>query len=268
MYSFRMRGLLVLLTFVALAPANGQDAPGWIRGIVRSAGDSSALIGVEVRLVEHQQSVMSGAGGAFGLGPVPAGRWRIELRRIGFAPLDTIVEASDQSAKPLTLFLRATAQTLDTVNVSAAGRLNRAGSLPEFDARRAHGTGRYLDAAQLRAEDERSFTEVLRSRIPGLMLEMNPTGVYAYSPSQQPPGALYGSNAGKRPCYVQVAVDGVMIYQQTHNSDPGDTPPDLSQILTRSLDGVEYYSQPSRTPPEFKTPGSQCGTLVLWTRRR
>jgi hypothetical protein len=68
-----------------------------------------------------------------------------------------------------------------------------------------------------------------------------------------------------KPCYTQIIVDRVVVYQAT---DPGVDPPDISEYLTRSLDGVEYYSSPSRTPPEFRTTGAACGTLVLWTRRR
>lgn len=116
--------------------------------------------------------------------------------------------------------------------------------------------------------DSRDFTDVLRTRMPGLLFRTTAYGVWAYSSSQQAPQALNTMRKGNigQPCYTQIVVDRVVVYQAT--DDRVISPPDVSEYLTRSLDGVEYYSSPSRTPPEFRTAGAACGTLVLWTRRR
>ncbi|HJQ21674.1 MAG TPA: hypothetical protein VJ867_15100 [Gemmatimonadaceae bacterium] len=169
--------------------------------------------------------------------------------------------------------VRLAAQTptpLPPITTSAPAVDAEAGALPDFEARRAKAAGRFITREQLRKEEERTLTDVLRAHLSGIAFQYGATGMYAYNPTQQPPGALNASasNAGRTPCYVQLVVDGTTIYQQSSGSAAADTPPDMSEYAPRTLDGVEYYSSPSRTPAEFRTNGASCGTLVLWTRRR
>jgi len=65
---------------------------------------------------------------------------------------------------------------------------------------------------------------------------------------------------------VQIFLDGVKIFGQ--GPDKNETPPNLDELLVRNLEAIEFYSSPSRTPPEFQTLTAQCGTLVIWTRQR
>jgi len=224
-----------------------------------------ALGGVEIRIAELHLAMTSDSRGTFAFDHIPSGRWHVAPRRIGYASIDTAVDVANAPPPTLAFTLRALPQELDTVNVSA--RLHSSAEIPEFEARRAHATGRFLTRDDLRANDDRGFVDVLRSRVPGLAFQITAYGVRAYSPTQQAPGALNSRNrdAGK-PCYTQIVVDGIVVYQVAMTG--GDPPPDLSEFLTRSLDGVEYYSSPSRTPQEPRTTGAACGRLVLWTRRR
>lgn len=253
-------GMLSLL----LATASARAQTEAIRGVVRREDDSTAIAGVVVRLPELQRAATSDAHGAFRFAGVPAGRWVLEIRRIGFTQLDTVVRVPDQSAATFTFVLNVAPRSLDTVSVHA--RLPSSATISEFERRRTHETGHFITREQLRAMDDRNFVDVLRARMPGILFLRSPTGVWAYSPSQQAPQALY-SGRGK-PCYTQIVVDGVMVYSPTDRLGPGVDPPDISEYLTPALDAVEYYSSPSRTPPEFRTSGAQCGTLALWTRRR
>ena len=256
-------GMFALLS--AAGSAGGQTAADAIRGAVRRGDDSTVVAAVDVRIPELHLATISNARGEFQLAHVPTGRWRLELRRIGFTPLDTLVDASGDSAVVLALRLNVSPTSLDTVNVAA--RLSSEATIPEFEERREHATGRFIARDELRGMDDRDFIDVLRARVPGLQFQRSPYGVWAYSPSQQAPQALNAANpkAGQ-PCYTQIIVDRVVMYQATDISRVD--PPDISEYLTRSLDGVEYYASPSRTPPEFRTSGAPCGTLVLWTRRR
>lgn len=243
-----------------LAAASARAQTDAIRGAIRRGDDSTAIASVAVRLPELHLATTSDAHGEFRFSHVPAGRWLLELRRIGFAQLDTIVRASDDSDNVVALVLNAAPPSLDTVNVSA--RAPTMGTIPEFEARRSHATGRFITMPELRGMDDRNFIDVLRARLPGLLFQRSAYGMWAYSVSQQAPQALRST----RPCYTQIIVDRVVVYQPTDL--PGVDPPDVSEYLTRSLDGVEYYASPSRTPVEFRGPGATCGTLVLWTRRR
>lgn len=251
-----LRGLALIVPAVS---ARGQT--DGIRGTVRRADDSTIVAGVEVRIPELRLTATSDVRGEFRFSDVPAGRWLLRLRRIGFTRLDTVVVAQHEPGVALTFRLNAVPPSLDTVDVLA--RLPSTAMIPEFEARRTYATGRFITRDELRAMDDRNFIDVLRAHMPGLSLQRAPYGTWAYSPSQQAPKALLRKDS--KPCYTQIIVDRVVVYQAT---DPGVDPPDISEYLTRSLDGVEYYSSPSRTPPEFRTTGAACGTLVLWTRRR
>lgn len=145
-----------------------------------------------------------------------------------------------------------------------AGRrpdVDRPGTIPEFEARRARGIGRFITAAELRQLDERPFTGVLRTRLSSLAQQNGAGGVNLYNRSQMPPKALLAGGSSR--CFVQIVMDGVLIYSMSG----ADSPPDVSEFLTRNFDGVEYYGSVSETPAEYRSPGAACGTLILWSRR-
>jgi hypothetical protein len=266
MIQARLRVTLVAL-LAAVAGAEAQSTGATVAGTVRGSRDSAGLRGVEARFPQLQLATFSNAQGAFSFARVPDGTWTLQLRRVGFEPLDTTLNVATLPAHGVDFTMRALPQQLDTMSVSAEGE--SPGRIAEFEQRRARGIGVFLSREDLRANDERALADVLRSRVPGLALQVGAYGVYAFSRSQQPPGALKskGGNAA-RPCYSQVIVDGITLYQQDNGTGSAGDPPDISQFLVRSLDGIEYYSGPSRTPPEFRAMGATCGTLVLWSRRR
>lgn len=176
-------GFGILASLIGVTSAHGQT--DGMRGAVRRSDDSTAVAGVGVRLAELRLATTSNARGTFQFARVPVGRWLLQLRRIGFTPLDTPVEMSVQSRVVLALVLNAAPPSLDTVNVTA--RLPSTATIPEFTWRRDHATGRYITRDELRAMDHRDFIEVLRARVPGLLFQRAARGVWAYSPSQQAP---------------------------------------------------------------------------------
>lgn len=150
---------------------------------------------------------------------------------------------------------------LDTVTITAVGE--NAGFIHEFEARRVRGSGKFITAKEMREFDDRSFIEVLRTRFSGLAMQTGATGTFLYSRGQQPPRALT-DNANK-PCFVQLVMDGVMIFTM----GPADaSPPDIAELLTRNFDAAEYYSSAATTPPEYRSTGAICGTVILWSRRQ
>lgn len=200
--------------------------------------------------------------GRFVMSRLIPGKWRISLRSLGYTPFDSLIDLESYDTTRVEIKLIRLGPLLDTVNVTAPADVPT--RLVEFEARRARKLGRYITPVEMRKNDERGFADVLR-RLPGLGLQEGDRGIFLYSPTQQPPGALRGN--ALKPCYVQIVLDGVSIYQMGFGGSP-DGPPDVSLLVTRNFDAVEYYSSPSRTPPEFRTNGATCGTLVLWSRRK
>jgi hypothetical protein len=81
------RGALVLATaLLALAPAAARAQTGALRGVVRSAATGEALAGPVVTVVGLARRVFGDSLGAFSVDAVPAGTWRVDVRRIGYRP--------------------------------------------------------------------------------------------------------------------------------------------------------------------------------------
>lgn len=248
--------------------ARGQTSSGELRGVVRDAANGIALAGATIALPDLSRTIIADDSGRFVIRDAPANRMRIVVRHVAYLALDTMIVGSEAKSASLTFALRHTSTTLDTVEVrtTAVEPLPASASLPEFEARRTRGTGRFITTSDLRKEGERSFVDVLRSKIPGLLFEVANDGTHAYNPGAQPPSALL-TNRGMK-CYVQIVVDKNPIYQMADDRTLRIRPPDMADFFTQGMDAVEYYASPSRTPAEFRTSGAVCGTLVLWSRQR
>ena len=154
-----------------------------------------------------------------------------------------------------------TVRRLDTIRVTSV-REQPAGFIMEFEERRVRGVGHFLTAKQLRELDDRSFGDVLRTKLSGVALRSNAEGTFVYSRSGLPPRAMT-TNALKH-CFVQIVMDGIITYSM---STSDENPPDMAELLTRNFEAVEFYSNAATTPPEYRSTGASCGTLILWSRR-
>jgi hypothetical protein len=67
-----------------------------------------------------------------------------------------------------------------------------------------------------------------------------------------------------RECWAQVYLDGVL---QNGMKEPTE-PFDLKQIPVDRVEAIEFYAGGGETPLQYSRLGSQCGVLVIWTRRR
>ncbi len=257
LWSLRCAIVSALVVLSLLAPRAGAQT---IIGRVVDSASGRPLPGAVIVLGGRRAN--ADTIGRFVMSSLIPGQWRIAVRSLGYSPADSMVSIGNYDTTVVAFALSRLAPLLDTVKISAPAEV--AGRLTEFEKRRARGGGRFITPAELRKNDERAFTDVLR-RLPGLAFQVGDRGSFLFNRGQQPPGALRG-NAGK-PCYVQIVLDGVTMYQMDFGGS-AEGPPDIEQLATRNFDAVEYYSGPSRTPPEFRTNGAICGTLVLWSRRR
>lgn len=155
-------------------------------------------------------------------------------------------------------------QKLDPVKVSAEAPPDyKSPALRAFEERRLKGSGRYLSEKELRAADNRTLPNVL-TKLPGLRLIQANANTFVVSSRS----ANTGSNAlrgNTRPCYVAVYEDGMRLFGGT----AGEAPLDFQRLQVNQYAGVEYYPGGASVPQEFnQTKGSDCGTLLLWTRER
>src|SRR4051812_28582212 len=104
----------------AVAHAEGQTGSVSFGGTVRGGRDTARLRAVEMRLPELRLATFTDERGVFAFAAVPDGTWKLELRRVGFERLDTVVTVSRLPLQGVEFTLHRLPQLLDTLNVSSA----------------------------------------------------------------------------------------------------------------------------------------------------
>jgi len=125
--------------------------------------------------------------------------------------------------------------------------------LADFEERRLDGFGKFIDWTTLRKSEHRRTSDLFRE-IQGVRINYDRHG--------RP--YLAG---GRSHCPMQVYLNGIVIYRPT--SGPGAmSPPIIDEWNVSNLDGIEVYRGPAETPSQYGGPGGNCGTVLLWTRRK
>jgi len=209
------------------------------------------------------------------------GEQRVVIRRIGFARWETHVTL--EAGKSLDLrILIGRAIILEPVTVKATP-LERA--MESFDEHRKVGLGRFMTRADIAKYDGMKLAGVLE-QIPGVVLLKGTWVMSKRSPKifcPMPAGrnspamlrACLESHGAYVPeddearrgvqsvCYPLVYVDKMLV---TGHKEPTE-PFDVNTVVPERIEAIEFYAGAAQTPLEYSRLGSNCGVLVIWTRR-
>jgi hypothetical protein len=278
--------LLVATSAVASArPAVSQQrASTFVVGVAR-VDDGAPIAGAEVflpalRLLQRTDSL-----GQARIRGVPVGMHRVRVRLIGFVPSDVELKFEGDTTGAVFRLERSAVQ-LSRVDVAADEVPIR---LKDFEMRRKQGIGRFLTEPDFARDANRDFTDVASVRFPGLVVRTDEAGKPHIASTRSNCGStsggggdprgnrgnarilssggrvassgggenrLSGSCESTRPCFVQVYLDDIKL---------GEADDDL--IRTWDLAGAEYYTSASM-PARYRTSGSACGVLLLWSKWR
>lgn len=214
--------------------------------------------------------------GEFRFQSVPRGRYAIEIRHVGFAPLVDSVTAGDSGYGDLEYVMREQPARLDSVRVQAAGAMDFL-YRDDFEFRRKTGFGRFIDGDEIRKSgDNHSFFDFIVARLPGMSLKATATPDRHVWPStgRKPcKGPAFQCRGVNEPCYVAIYVDGIVRYlpSVSNTGQPGagyNEPPVLGDIRPEDLAAVEFYASGATAPSQYNGTGSDCGVLLLWRRTR
>jgi outer membrane receptor for Fe3+-dicitrate len=241
-----MRALVgVMLLVAAELPASSVLAQsGSVTGIVFGA-DSEPLSRARLRIAGTAVATSAGAGGGFLLIEVPAGRQMLDVRRIGYAPVQLPIDVRPGDTLRLRVVLLALALELEAVDV----RSDVPAPLRGFEERRARGPGVFFTRDDITRMQPRQLTDVLR-RVPGVQVRsVNGT---------------YGDNQlvtmrGSR-CQMMFYVNGSPL---PISSDI----PINHFVAVEEVVAIEVYA-PSEMPPQFNstTFNARCGLVGVWTK--
>jgi len=237
-------------------------------GVILADFNGAPILDAEVALPSLSRTTFTDADGAYRITDIPSGTHRVQVRRIGWQPrsLDVAFAPGQMVERRLLL---SQVQVMDTVAVTAS-------YLPrDFEDHRRQGLGRFITAEQLERFRGLKLDAALRS-LPGLNIATSATGPRAWIKGGRGASILgvgcvelegmstidegQGRNCG---CFAQVYLDGMRLYGGAGRG----IVPDINMIPPESIEAIEFYVGAAQTPMKYATLNSNCGVLVIHTRR-
>lgn len=261
--------MAVLLALLFPVEGRGQGGSSTLSGRVIDAASRSPLPFVVVNLTipgEAPRRVESDVEGRFRVENLPAQLIRLNLRVIGYEPLNRALNLYAGRVSSVVYEMHHVEVILPDVIVGETAPTTVL--MEGFAERKQQGFGTYYDIDQLSRMEGRNVADIVREA-PGVrVVRTNTNETFAVSTRRLIGGPGRGPT---RECFLQVVVDGMIVW----SPGPGGEvttftgpPPDIGRLLSTSeLAGVEIYSGMTGVPLEFRRDGVACGTVVFWTRR-
>jgi hypothetical protein len=217
-----------------------------ISGTVVTAAGSQPLGGAQVGIVGGPQTRANDRG-QWTIANAPLGTRVLEVRAVSYFPERRAVDVVADAA-PVRVALTTLKAMLDTVKVFANPLYDRDGS--GFQQRRNSGTGRYLTAEDVARSNPIVTSDLFRMQ-PGVRMVDNPREFDKV--------LLVRSSTTADWCPPAVYVNGQYVFTASASDIDGWVNPE-------EIAGVEIYSGTS-VPPQFQRGMTNCGSIVIWTRR-
>jgi hypothetical protein len=252
--------LAIALATLASAPrAAAQPAPppassstGTIVGVVTDGATGAPMPLAELLVDGAAIGARTDSAGRYRVAGLARGAHTLVVRRIGYVG-DSVDVDVDADTVVIGFALLAAPVRLATTTITEARTVF--GPM-EFESRlRARGGGWFVTGDQLAANTDRKLGDVIGARIPSIRILRHPDGSQ-YAASRRSPLRQRAGRAD--PCIVRVFVDGIQL---------GDGASALTEFIPNDLAGVEYHDV-TTAPVQYRKPGTECGVLLLWTRRR
>ena len=189
------------------------------------------------------------------------------VRRIGYGAADTHLTFQGNETVERRIVL-GRAVTLEAMVVTDAS-IDR--GMPGFEENRRLGLGHFMTRAELAKLEGVSLGSILEQipgasilhRNGGMWLRSNrPTGMIAVPPDVT--DSILGATPG---CYSQVYLNNARVFSGRVIGGRLEPLFNLNSINPAQIEAIEFYSSPAQTPLKYSTTESQCGVLVIWTRR-
>lgn len=240
----------------------GAGAQATLTGSVRDRGERTAVPLAEVIIPSLRRTARTDSLGRFSLSGLAAGRYTVEVRRMGYVPFTVTIGLDDGETRDQTFLIDRTAVSLGPVNVTAATTRIR-----EFEDNRRTGLGKFFSAADLQRLGVPMVGQALDGLASVRMVRGNGSEAWAVSSRSGrrviSPDFFSMKRGAKPNCYSIVYVDGVKQYGG-RDEDPLF---DVNSIAIERILAVEYYAGPAEIPVRYASLDISCGVLSIWTDR-
>ena len=227
-------------------PASAQET-GTLTGTVTAGDTNKPLDRVRVRVLGTTLETESLEDGRFRITGIPAGRYDVELRLLGYAVKIQKIDLASGATLLVPVTLVSATVSLDTVSVTATLIPPH---LRGFEERRQRGQGRFFTRSQIDKMHARSVTDILR-RVPG----------FQFQAAKMDGSSVQTGRTGVRVCPVMYYING--------SPFPVTADQSINSFLdSDAVEGIEVYSGSSSIPSQFNSTmySSRCGVIVIWTR--
>jgi hypothetical protein len=233
----------------AATAAPVQRGAARVFGKVVNAG-GAPVAGARVGLMGSSAAALTRTNGEFVLDSLPAGTQAIVVRQLGYRPTEQTVELSARAPTRVTVRLGNFVPELTPVEVLSR-RDEGLQSVGFLDRKRTSAGGHFMGTEEIEKRNAMQFTDLMRT-MPGMRVQTSNGQAMVTSTRS-------ASSAGGG-C-VTIFVDGAK-WQQL---EPGDLD---SFVRPEEVAAVEVYNSGASMPPQFATPGQDCGAVVVWTKTR
>jgi hypothetical protein len=236
-------GIWLLSAFCALElPA---QTPGTLTGIVATSS-GTPVAQARVEILGTGLYTVAGADGLFRLAGVPARPHTLDVRMIGYAPLQLAFEIPRGD----TLHVKATLSPIPLAPLEVVSDVPVSPGMRGFEERRSRGPGVFFTREDIVRVQARQFTDILR-RVPGVQIRPVSGGL-GNNVSVQ----TRGSN-----CPMLFYLDGSAFPL------PGDMPIN-HYVAPEEVIAIEVYSGSSEVPAQYNSSRftARCGVILVWTR--
>ncbi len=229
---------------------SNPDRPADILGRVLARSGGEPVSGAAVHLRDTEYSTLTSETGAFSFTDVPWGIYVLEVDHIAYAATADAFRVQGGRAHQIEVLMTEQAIALDPITVTVHPRAWFTG-MRDLEHRIALGFGYILTREDLELRGVRDVTDALRG-IPGVRVVKS---------------GLYGSNvilrnsrnALRQTCTPVVWMDGIKVRL--------DPELGFNDFVGLDLEAIEVYRSAAETPGEFAGLDSNCGAIILWTRR-
>ena len=226
-----------------------------VRGmLVDTAGDPIAYARVTGGGVDSWTDRL----GRFRLDLRAPGALRIDVRRIGFAPLEVNLIVTKDTTISVTMQPLPVSLAHVRIEAEASVRALEVSGFYERLRQKEKGanTGHFITAEDLEGRGGKSVTSFLQG-VPGLRIVRFSTGSMEWD-------AAFGNSR----CIMTVYLNGMRLPPRSENrvGAQGRVPPDIDEFITpREIAGIEVYSR-SNAPVEYQLLNGTCGVILIWAR--
>jgi hypothetical protein len=259
----RLGRCLIGVLFLTGASIRAQEAPARLPAYrarllgVFDANTGEPIEGAQVADVLSKMSSLTTKTGTVSLIFLPDSGSIIRVQKVGYQPATMVVKISPEDTLPITMLLNAIVTTLPTVVTKDTGSRHLSPGLRDMEERRRQGFGYFITEAELRKNDSKRMTNVIRT-LPNVNMVCpqpeKPRNGECWAASGRMPAknALRGGS-----CALDVYINGAI--------SPDN---DLEKLAVSEFAGVEMYLGGASIPTMYNKTGSSCGVLLLWYRDR